>query len=132
MLSGIKKLASISSLICGALFALSLSVANAEDNGKQSDDRWNIVLTPYLWGTSLDGQTAFGRVPPVDVDASFSDILSSLNIGGSLHTEFRKGKWNFVIDPTYMNLEMDTPTQDVTLPPPPLGGLDGAAAVVKL
>jgi len=127
MFYGIEKLASISSLICGALFALSFSVANAEDNGKQSDDRWNIVLSPYLWGISLDGQTAFGGAPPVDIDASFGDILSNLNIGGSLHTEFRKGKWNFVIDPTYLDIEMDTPTATLPFPPPdgtptPIGG----------
>ena len=121
MISRVERVGLVRALICAVLILGCFSVANAED-GKEGDDSWNIVLTPYLWGVSLDGQTAFGRVPPVDVDASFSDILSNLNIGGSLHTEFRKGKWNFVIDPTYMNLEMDTPTRDVILPVPPPNG----------
>jgi hypothetical protein len=121
MISRVESVGLVRALICAVLVLGCLSAANAAD-GKEGDDRWNIVLMPYLWGISLDGEMAIGRLPPVDVDASFGDIFSYVNFGGSLHTEFRKGKWNFVIDPTYMNLEMDAPTQDVTLPPPPLGG----------
>ena len=61
--------------------------------GADDDDRWNIMFTPYLWGVSLDGTTAVGPLPPVDVDASFSDILVNLNFAASLHTEFRKRRW---------------------------------------
>lgn len=81
-----------------------------------ADDGWNITLTPYLWGVALDGKTGIGELPPVDIDASFSDILDNLNFAASLHTEFRKGKWNFVIDPTYMDIELDV---DMDLPVPP-------------
>jgi hypothetical protein len=108
----------INKVVWTVLFLGCFSVVSAAEDSAKQDDRWNIVLTPYLWGISLDGQTAFGRLPPADVDASFGDIVSYLNIGGSLHTEFRKGKWNFVIEPTYMSLEMDTPTQTIPFPPP--------------
>ena len=119
MISIFKRVVSSGRVFCGVILVLCFSTVNAADNDKEGDDRWNILLTPYLWGISLDGQTAIGPLPPVDIDASFSDIFDALNIGGSLHTEFRKGKWNFVIDPTYLDMELDTPTQDVTLPPPP-------------
>ncbi len=58
--------------------------------------------------TSIDGDS--NGMP---VDASFSDILDNLNIALSLHTEFHRGKWAFVIDPTYLSLEID-----VELPAP--------------
>ena len=95
------------------LLMFSGQVYAAEDN-----DGWNITLTPYLWGVAMDGKTGIGTLPPVDVDASFSDILDSLNFAASLHTEFRKGKWNFVIDPTYMDLELDLGSMDMTVPNP--------------
>jgi hypothetical protein len=120
MISRVERVSLVRALICAVLVLGCSSAANAED-GKEGDDSWNIVLAPYLWGISLDGKTAIGRLPPVDIDAPFSDIWDALNIGGSLHTEFRKGKWNFVIDPTYLDLELDTPPQDVTLPPIPPG-----------
>jgi hypothetical protein len=105
-------------LIIGTL-ALSLQ---APTISAADDDGWEIILAPYLWGITTEGKTAIGPLPPVDVDASFGDLIDAMNIGGSLHTEFRKGKWNFVIDPTYLDLEMDVPDQTVTIPnpnPPP-------------
>jgi len=134
MLGGVSSMRSINKgqlfikkLVCVMIFLGCFSVAGAAEDSKQDSDRWNIVLAPYLWGISLDGKTAFGGAPPVDIDASFGDIVSNLNIGGSLHTEFRKGKWNFVIDPTYLDIEMDTPTATLPFPPPdgmptPIGG----------
>jgi len=121
MISIFKRVVSSGRVFCGVILVLCFSTVNAADNDKEGDDRWNIVLTPYLWGVALEGQSAVGPLPPIDVDASFGDILDNLNFAAALHTEFRKGKWNFVIDPFYSNLEIDTPTQDVTLPPIPPG-----------
>jgi len=67
----------------------------------KSDTDWEIILTPYLWGQSLDGESS-----GIPIEASFGDILSNLNMAFSLHTEFHRGKWAFVIDPTYVSLEM--------------------------
>lgn len=72
----------------------------------QSDD-WEFRIAPYLWGLSIEGSSTIGTTPPLDIDADFSDILSNLNMALSLHTEFAKGKWTFVLDPTYIRLEMD-------------------------
>jgi hypothetical protein len=103
-------------IILLAMLAAPFGFAQAAED----DDRWEIVLAPYLWGVSLDGKVGIDPLPPVNVDASLSDLLDYLNFALSVHTEFKKGKWNFVIDPTYFNLETDAPTQ--TLPsPPPLG-----------
>ena len=72
-----------------------------------------IVLAPYLWGTSISGTSTIGILPPLEIDASFSDLFSNLNFAASLHTEFVVNDWVFVIDPTYLSLEMN-----VGLPPP--------------
>ena len=73
------------------------------------DDGNKFILAPYLWGTSLDGTSTVGTLPSLDVDASFSDLLSNLNFGLSLHTEFHTGPWRFALDPTYLSLGIDIP-----------------------
>jgi len=89
-------------LILGVLGLWSVSAFAQGSGGKDRE----IVLTPYLWGTSINGTSTIGVLPPLDVDASFGDILSNLNFAMSLHTEFRFDDWVFVIDPTYISLEM--------------------------
>ncbi len=86
------------------------SAAMAQGSG---DDGRSISLTPYLWGTSIDGTATIGSLPPADLDASFGDILSNANFAMSLHTEFRFDDWVFVVDPTYISLEIEA-----ALPPP--------------
>lgn len=72
------------------LFAISMisTVATAQDS---SDKDNKIVLTPYLWGTSINGTSTIGLLPPLDIDASFSDLFSNLNFAASVHTEFWVG-----------------------------------------
>jgi hypothetical protein len=102
------------------ILALWSSASVAQNNNDDS----KIILAPYLWGTSLNGTSTVGVLPPLDIDASFSDILSNLNFAMSLHTEFHKGPWRFVLDPTYISLEADIPplipdasgtTMDITI-----------------
>ena len=77
---------------------------------------WEVLLAPYLWGTSIKGTSQVGPLPPVDVDASFGDIFSNLNMAMSLHTEFHRGKWALVIDPTYISLEMEADSGGAVTP----------------
>ncbi len=92
--------------VCG------FSSAAALAQGRDEKDR-EIILSPYLWGTSIDGTSTIGALPPLDIDASFSDLFSNLNFAASLHTEFRFDDWVFVVDPSFLSLEID-----VELPPP--------------
>ncbi len=78
-----------------------------EDKG---DSDWEVLFSPYLWGSSLQGSAAVGSLPPMDVDASFSDILDNLNMALALHTEFHRGRWALVVDPMWVSLEMDIDT----------------------
>ena len=60
MTSKVASVGLVRALICAVLVLGCFSAANAED-GNEGDDRWNIVLMPYLWGISLDGEMAIGR-----------------------------------------------------------------------
>jgi len=84
------------------LIALALPASAAVLRDDKADNDWEILLAPYLWGQSLDGES--NGLP---IEASFGDILSNLNFAMSLHTEFHRGKWAFVIDPTYVSLEAE-------------------------
>lgn len=95
-----------------SLLALCLVSTGSLAQTSSGDDN-KIIFTPYLWGQSLSGTSTIGALPPLDLDASFSDLLSNLNFAMSLHTEFVVNDWVFVIDPTYVVLEVD-----VGLPPP--------------
>ena len=84
--------------------------------GAQSTDRdgkqW--IVSPYLWGTALSGTSTIGVLPPLAIDASFSDIASNLNFAFAMHTEYHNGRWAFVLDPMYVSIEADV---DPGLPP---------------
>lgn len=87
-------------------FLLLSSAAMAQS----SDDDSKIIFAPYLWGTSLNGTSAVGALPPLDIDASFGDIFSNLNMALSVHTELHTGPWRFTIDPMYVSLTVDLDT----------------------
>ena len=106
------------SALCIAVLSLVSTGASAQSSSEKGRE---IILAPYLWGTSIDGTSAVGDLPPLDIDASFSDLLSNLDFAMSLHTEFRFDDWVFVVDPTYLSLKMDAALPD---PVPPGTALD--------
>jgi len=108
------------------IFFLVLTTWSAVSVAQNSSDENKVILAPYLWGTSLNGTSTIGALPPLDVDASFSDIFGNLNFAMSLHTEFHTGPWRIVVDPTYLSLTIDVP------PPVPTPGGTGAEIDVKM
>jgi len=58
-----------------------------EDKG---DSDWEFILTPYLWAINLSGASQVGPFPPMDVDASFSDIFRNLNMALAAHMELHR------------------------------------------
>jgi len=85
-------------------FSMLSTAASAQSFDKDANE---IILTPYLWGVAINGTSTVGALPPLDIDVGFSDILENLNFAMSLHTEFKRGPWVFVIDPTYISIEME-------------------------
>jgi len=77
-------------------------VAAAQDF--DADPDWKI--SAYLWTTSLDGNLGIGPIE-ADIDLSFSDLLSSLDIGGALAARRDWGANMLVGDLTYISLSPD-------------------------
>jgi len=69
-------------------------------------DKWEFAVVPYLWGLSLDGNATV-KGNKSDVDMSFSDIVSEINIGFMFDFEARKGRLGFFVNPLYAVLSGD-------------------------
>ena len=95
--------------LCASVFALGqfTTVAIAQDAPER--DSWKFTVAPYLWGASLSGTAAtIPGLPPVDVDASFSDILDNLSFAGMIVGNAQKGRWGVTADLQYISLENST------------------------
>ena len=106
------------------LSVMILLVAVTSSAWAQDSDSWEWSVIPYLWGVNMDGDMAVGPID-ADLDVSFSDILSDLDIGGSLATRFKKGSHGFHVDYTYLRLKPD----NADLPSPPF--FPGSNAISK-
>jgi hypothetical protein len=95
----------------------------------QGSDEWDWKVTPYLWGINMTGDLAIGPISQ-DIDVSFSDILSNMEIGGAIFTEFGKGKHAVHIDYTYLRLRPE-PT-DLSSPPFPPGSTLSSKLTVNI
>lgn len=87
------------------LFVLSLLLAPAAAS-PQNDDGWEHRLTLYMLGAAQSGTTSVRGIE-ADVDLSFSDILSNLEIGGMLHFRSQNKRWAVQVDTIYMALESE-------------------------
>jgi hypothetical protein len=95
--------------LAAACFFSTFSFAGTLDESKGEGDL-EILFAPYLWAPSISGTSQVGALPPMDLDVSFSDILDNLEMAMSLHTEFHFGKFAFVLDPTYLSIEVEVET----------------------
>lgn len=95
-------------------YLLALGVLVSPAAWAQGSDTWEWRVIPYLWGLNVDGTMEIGPIEN-DVDASFSDILSNMDIGGSVAGQFSKGQHGFHVDYTYLRLKPDANV----LPSPP-------------
>lgn len=64
---------------------------------------WQFRIEPYAWLTGLDGRTGVGPLV-TDIDASFSDIFSHINMAAALQFEARNGPWGVIADGFYADL----------------------------
>jgi hypothetical protein len=86
--------------------------AAAQDHREQDDgDGWSIRLTPYLWMSALEGKLAtLSGVPAAEVDASFGDLLESLDFAFMAFLDARRGKFGVLTEISYMRLSGDADT----------------------
>ncbi len=72
--------------------------------GPIETEPWEFIVTPFLWGTYIDGSSsAGGENSSVNVNAS--DILRGLNYAFMGQITLRKGRWGSFINAVHANLD---------------------------
>jgi hypothetical protein len=77
--------------------ALAQASADAPPIPKVSDE-WRFEVTPYLWGTGIQGTVNLNNGLAKSADMSTSNVLSNLKSGGMIAAEAHKGKWGIMGD----------------------------------
>lgn len=98
--------------LCAAAVAAAVVAAPARAQslppGTAFSSGWTYEASPYLWFAGVKGETRIGRrLPAVEVDASFSDLASDLDLGLMGAFEARKGRWGVLFDLFYIKLSAD-------------------------
>ncbi len=73
----------------------------AEESG------WTITAAPYLWASSLNGDTGLFGIPPQEVDVGFGDIVKHLDMGFMGAAAARNGHFSFGGDIVYARVSAD-------------------------
>ena len=67
------------------------------------DEGWKFGAEIYLWGASIGGKSASGS----NIDIDFDDLIENLNMAFMGTIGARKGKWSFMLDAIYLDVEDD-------------------------
>ena len=100
---------SLLAAMLGVAVMLPAQHAVAQQSEWPSDD-WHFKVTPYLWATAIDGDVGIGRLPAVEIDADFSDVLDELDFAFMGTAEARKGRWGVLFDGVYAKFSADADT----------------------
>jgi len=99
---------------------LAAQPVSADGDGGDDDTGWHFHVAPYLWMASLEGDLAtISGLPPVEVDASFDDILDETDFAFMLAAEARHDRFGLFADVAFMELSLDEETRG-----PFFGGVD--------
>jgi len=84
-----------------ALGTASMGV-HAAGPGDASQDRWQVIVSPYIWAASLNGSTSLANyTPPVHVP--FSQIFRNLDLALMGQLELTNGKYGMFADGEYVS-----------------------------
>src|SRR5687768_10059028 len=97
-------------MLAGAAIAADAALSEPPPELPQ-DSGWTFTVAPYLWMAGIEGSIAQFGFAPVDVDASFIDILENFDIGAMAVAEARNGPFGIAMDFQYtkLSVEADTP-----------------------
>jgi hypothetical protein len=111
------------STVSGVALALSLATSAQAQDARPADDGWKFRVTPYVWGAGMDGNVAQFGLPTARISQSFGDVLGSLDMGGMLAIEARKGRFGLLADVLYVRLS-ESGKAVAPVPPAPVPGID--------
>jgi len=72
------------------------------ENPVQSPSGWQFIFAPYMWAAGISGDVGQFGLPPVNLNQSFGDILSSLDIGLMAVAEARYDRFSLQSDLSYV------------------------------
>ena len=96
-------------LTLAAVFGLFAAPPALAQSVEPSAGGWQLEVTPYIWMVGLTGDIQAGSVSGT-IEASFSDILNSLDFGLMGLLQVRKGRFGFGFDGMYSRLTKDGTT----------------------
>lgn len=89
--------------VCACATLLAAGPARAEGEG---DDGWRVIVSPYVWAASLDGDLALAGLQ-TPVDAPFSDIFDHLDFVAMAEAEIGRGRWALLVDGEYVKTSQE-------------------------
>jgi opacity protein-like surface antigen len=95
-------------LMAGVAFAADPATPSSE---LPAESGWTFAAAPYLWMAGIEGTIGQFGLPPVDVDASFIDVLENFDIGAMMVGEARYDRFGVAFDFQYVKVSAgaDTP-----------------------
>lgn len=89
-----------------ALLATPAGAQAQETTAHNETDGWSFGFAPYVWAAGMKGDLAtLPPAPAAEVDATFSDILDTVDIAFMGIGEVRYGRFALVADIIYTDLE---------------------------
>lgn len=83
--------------------SLSVMLATFDAAAEESTPGWQHSVFIYGVAAGIDGSAQIGNVE-VDIDASASDVIDQLEMGGMAAYRVENGTWSFTTDATYFAL----------------------------
>lgn len=96
--------------VAATLFCCGLARAADEAPKQPSEDRWTFTVAPYAWAAGIKGTVGQFGLPPIEVDASFADVLKHFDIGAMGAAEARYGRFGIATDLQYIRVSTDANT----------------------
>jgi hypothetical protein len=84
-------------ILLSSHFASAQSNANVSPIPKVSDE-WRFEVTPYIWGSGIQGTVNLNNGLAKSADMSAGNVLSNLKSGGMIAAEAHKGNWGIMGD----------------------------------
>ena len=86
-----------------ATMAVATSATAAQDPGAH-ERGWQFAVTPYIWASGISADINVGDVGSVEMDTSFTDILSDLKFTFMGAFEARNGRFVMLTDIIYLHV----------------------------
>jgi hypothetical protein len=94
-----KKITTAIVLVFTALTSAKLAYADKSVSPLPAvSDAWRFEVTPYLWGTGIQGTVNLNNGSAKSAEMSTGNVLSNLKSGGMIAAEAHKGNWGIMGD----------------------------------